>query len=135
VSRVAQSLQPGGSGDRIPVKARYSEPSQTGPEAHPAYCTKGTMSKERPERHADHSPPSSTVVKKEYKYISTPFIGRTACTEPQCLYSTAIPLLPLWTVRPIQSLSACTKVHFTFTLRNWQSEYVAVRVLLLSFSK
>ena len=34
-------------------------------------------------------------------------MGRTACTEPQCLYSTAIPLLPLWTVRPVQSLSAC----------------------------
>ena len=41
-------------------------------------------------------------------YISTPPMGRTACTEPQCLYSTAIPLLPLWTVRPVQSLSACT---------------------------
>jgi hypothetical protein len=25
----------------------------------------------------------------------------------------AIPLLPLWAVRPVQSLSACTKVHFT----------------------
>ena len=35
-------------------------------------------------------------------------MGRTACTEPQCLYSTAIPLLPLWAVRPIQSLGACT---------------------------
>ena len=32
----------------------------------------------------------------------------TACKEPQCLYSRAIPLLPLWTVRPVQSLSACT---------------------------
>ena len=29
--------------------------------------------------------------------------------------STAIPLLPLWAVRPVQSLSACTGVHFTFT--------------------
>jgi len=28
--------------------------------------------------------------------------------------NTAIPLLPLWAVRPVQSLSACTKVHFTF---------------------
>jgi len=28
----------------------------------------------------------------------------------------AIPLLPLWAVRPVQSLSACTRVHFTFTL-------------------
>ena len=54
-------------------------------------------------------------------------MGRTACTEPQCLYkgalylylwswkSRAIPLLPLWTVRPVQGLSACTRVHFTFT--------------------
>jgi len=35
-------------------------------------------------------------------------MGRTACIEPQCLYSTAIPLLPLLAVRPVQSLSACT---------------------------
>ena len=35
-------------------------------------------------------------------------MDRTACTDPQCLYSTAIPLLPLWTVRPVQTLSACT---------------------------
>ena len=43
-----------------------------------------------------------------YSCTSTPPLGRTACTEPQCLYSTAIPLLPLWAVRPVQSLSACT---------------------------
>ena len=47
-------------------------------------------------------------------------MGRTACTEPQCLYKGAplplpIPLLPLWAVRPVQSLSACTRVHFTVT--------------------
>jgi hypothetical protein len=64
-------------------------------------------------------------------------MDRTAFTEPQCLYSRAIPLLPLWAVRPVQSLSACTvdlylypplwairpvqnlsactRVHFTFT--------------------
>jgi len=29
-------------------------------------------------------------------------------------YSRAIPLLPLWAVRPVQSLSACTRVTFTF---------------------
>ena len=29
--------------------------------------------------------------------------------------SRAIPLLPLWAVRPVQSLSACTRVYFTFT--------------------
>jgi len=28
--------------------------------------------------------------------------------------SKAIPLLPLWAVRSVQSLSACTRVHFTF---------------------
>ena len=27
--------------------------------------------------------------------------------------SRAVPLLPLWAVRPVQSLSACTTVHFT----------------------
>ena len=35
-------------------------------------------------------------------------MDRAVCTEPQCLYSTAIPLLPLWTVRSVQNLSACT---------------------------
>ena len=44
----------------------------------------------------------------QYSYTSTPPMDRTACTEPQCLYSTAIPLLPLWAVLPVQSLSACT---------------------------
>ena len=52
----------------------------------------------------------------QYSYTSTPHMGRTACTEPQCLYSTAIPLLHLWAVRPVQSLSACTRVHFTLAL-------------------
>ena len=52
--------------------------------------------KERPGRDAKPSPPSSDVDKKEYSYSST----------------------TLWAVRPVQSLSACTKVHFTllFTL-------------------
>ena len=44
----------------------------------------------------------------QYSYTSTPPLGRTVCTEPQCLYSIAIPLLPLWAVRSVQSLSACT---------------------------
>ena len=51
----------------------------------------------------------------QYSYTSTPPMGRTACTEPQCLYSIAIPLLPLRAVQPVQSLSACTSVLFTFT--------------------
>jgi len=44
----------------------------------------------------------------QYSYTSTPPMGCTVCTEPQCLYSRAIPLLPLLAVRPVQSLSACT---------------------------
>ena len=43
----------------------------------------------------------------QYSYTSTPPMCRTACTKPQCLYSTAIPLLPLWTVQSAQSLRAC----------------------------
>jgi len=35
-------------------------------------------------------------------------MDRTACTEPQCLYSRAKPLIPLRAVRPVQTLSACT---------------------------
>ena len=54
-------------------------------------------SKERPGRDADPSPPSSAV-------------GHET--------SRAIPLLPLWAVRPIQNLSACTRVTFTFFLKN-----------------
>jgi len=113
-----------------------------------------------------------TTVHFTFTNTSTPPMGRTACTEPQCLYNGAlylylylyspvdltactepqglyngalylylylyspygpyglyrasvpvqgctltlpIPLLPLWTLRPVQSLSACTRVHFTFT--------------------
>jgi len=33
-------------------------------------------------------------------------MSRTTFTEPQCLYSTAIPLLPLLAVQPVQGLSA-----------------------------
>jgi len=35
-------------------------------------------------------------------------MGRTACTQLQYLYSTAISLIPLWAVQPVQSFSACT---------------------------
>ena len=46
--------------------------------------------KERPGRDADPSPPSSVAVKKEKSYASTLPMGRTACTEPQCLYRGAL---------------------------------------------
>ena len=77
--------------------ARFSAPVQAGPGVLPDSCTMGTGSfpggKEWPGRDAYPSLPSSAVIRK----------GR------------AIPLLPLWTIRPVQSLSACTTVHFTFT--------------------
>jgi hypothetical protein len=37
-------LRAGRSGNRIPVKARFSAPVQTGPGTHPASCTTGTVS-------------------------------------------------------------------------------------------
>ena len=44
-------------------------------------------------------------------------------------------LLPLRNLRPLRSLSACTTVHLTFTLRNWRFEGLALWVLLISFWK
>ena len=42
----------------------------------------------------------------------------------------AIPLLPLWAVRPVQTLSACTRVHFTSTfLLSWSSHMNTVQML------
>ena len=74
--------------------ARFSVPVQTGPGAHQVSCTMGTGSfpgvKSGPERNADPSPPSSAVVIKAYSYTSTPPMGRTACTEPWCLYKGAL---------------------------------------------
>ena len=57
-------MRPMGTGwtvrDRNPMKARFSAPVQTDPEAHPASYTMGTGSfqggKERPGRDADPSP-------------------------------------------------------------------------------
>jgi len=43
-------------------------------------------------------------------------MGRTVFTEPQCRYNRAIPLLPLWAVRPLQSLSACTVEVYFYSL-------------------
>jgi hypothetical protein len=44
----------------------------------------------------------------QWSYTSTIPMGRTACKEPQCLSSRAIPLLSPWAVRPVQSFSVCT---------------------------
>jgi hypothetical protein len=79
--------------------AIFSALVQTGSGAHPASFTMGTG--------------SLPVVKS----------GRGVTLTPQPLLvpwswkSRAITLLPLWAVRPIQNLSACTRVNFTFYVR------------------
>ena len=63
-----------------------------------------------------------------------PPMGRTACTEPQCLYSRAVPLLPLWTVRPVQSLSACTVQPYLYSPYGPYSLYSASVPLQYSYT-
>ena len=95
-SRYSDWLRAGRSVDRIPVGARYSALVQTGPGAHPASCTMGTG--------------SFPGVKNGQGVTLTPHPLLVSWPRK----SRAIPLLPLWAVRPVQSLSACTRVHFTF---------------------
>jgi len=83
------------TGDRIPVGARFSAPVQTDPGAHPATCTMGTG--------------SFPGVKSGRVVTLTPH----PLLVPWSRKSRAIPLLPLWAGRPVQSLSACTRLHFT----------------------
>jgi hypothetical protein len=61
-------LWAGRSGDRIPVGARFFAHIQTGPGAHPASCTMGTVSfpgVKQPGRGADHPTPPSAEVENE----------------------------------------------------------------------
>ena len=67
------------------------------PGAHPPSCTMGTG--------------SFPEVKSGRGVTLTP----RHLPVPRLRKSRAIPLLLLWAVRPVQSLSACTRVHFTFT--------------------
>jgi len=41
--------------------------------------------------------------------------GPSSLLVPWSRKSKAIPLFPLWAIWPVQSLSACTRVHFSFT--------------------
>ena len=53
-----------------------------------------------------------------YLYLYSPYgpysLYRTSVPVQRCTLPLPIPLLPLWTVQPVQSFSACTTVHFTF---------------------
>jgi len=75
------------------VGARFSAPVQTGPGVHPASCTMGTG--------------SFPGVKSGLGVTLTPH----SLLVPWSWKSRAIPLLPLWAVRPVHSLSASTRVH------------------------
>jgi len=54
-----------------------------------------------------------------YLYLYSPYglygLYRASVLVQRCTLPLTIPLLPLWTVEPVQSFSACTMVHFTFT--------------------
>ena len=62
--------------------ARFSAPVQTGPGAHPSSCTMGTVSFPGVKSGRGVSLTHHPLVVP----WSTPPMGRTACTEPQCLY-------------------------------------------------
>jgi len=83
--------------------ARFSSPVQTGPGAHPASCTMGTG--------------SFPGVKSGRGVTLTPH----PLLVPQS-WSRAIHLLPPWAVQPVQSFSACTRVHFTLFLNPHNTE-------------
>ena len=90
LSRYSDWLRAGRSEDRIPKGGEIFRTCPDRPWGPPSLLYNGYRvfpgGKERPERDADPSPPSSAVVMKEQSYTSTPPIGRTACTERQCLY-------------------------------------------------
>ena len=76
--------------------AIFSAPVQTGPAAHPASCTMDT---------------GSFPGIKSGRGVT---VSTYPLLVPWSRKSKAIPLLPLWAVRPVQSLSACIRAHFTF---------------------
>ena len=83
------------SEDRIPVGARFLPPVLTGHWAHPSSCTTGTGSFPGVKSGMGVTLILHPVIvqwswMKRYSYTSTPPMGRTACTEPQCLYKGAL---------------------------------------------
>jgi hypothetical protein len=83
-------LRAGRSRNRIPVRARFYAPVQTSPGAHPASCTMGTRSSPGVKSSRGVTPtPHPLLVPWSWKGRAIPLLplmGRTACTEPQCLY-------------------------------------------------
>ena len=88
---IATELQAGRSGDRILVGVRFSAPVQTGPGAYPASCTMGTVSFPRVQSGRGVTPHPLLAQWSRNSRAIPLFLpmGRTACTEPQCLYKGA----------------------------------------------
>jgi hypothetical protein len=97
---VAQSVKRLATGWTVrgsnPVEAIFSAPVETGPGANPSSCTMGTGS--------FPGVKSGRGVALTLHPLLVPWLRK----------GRAIPLLPLWAVRPVQSLSACTGVTFTY---------------------
>ena len=103
--------------------ARFSAPVQTGPGAHPASCTMGTGSFPGVKCGRGVTLTPRTFLEPwSRKRRAIPVIPLWAVRAVQSLsacrrvqFTFPKPLLPLWAVRPVQNLSACTTVHFNFT--------------------
>jgi hypothetical protein len=94
VGGIANGYGLDGPGIESRWKARFSAPVHTGPGAQPASCTMGTG--------------SFPGVKSGRGVTLTPH----PLLVPWSWKSSTIPLLPLSAIRPVHSLSACTRVHF-----------------------
>jgi len=106
-----------------PGVARFSALVQTGPGVQPAFCTMGTGSLFGVKNGQGVTLNPHTLLvpwSRKSRAISLSHYGpyslyRASVPVQQCNLPLPIPLIPLWTVRPVQNLSACTTVHFTFT--------------------
>jgi hypothetical protein len=108
---------PGRFGDRIPVRERFFHTCPDRPWGPPSLLYNGYHvfpgGKEWPGHNADPSP------------LPVPWPWK----------SRAIPVLPLWAIQPVQSLSACTRVHFTYLLKGRKiSVKISLHLLVLTFA-
>jgi len=117
-------LRAGRSGNRIPVGDEIFRTCPDRPWGPPSFLYNDYRvfpgGKDRPGRDADPSLTSSAVGHERVElYLYSPYgpYGLYRASVPvqggTLPYSRAISLLPLWAVRPVQSLSACTRVTFT----------------------